>query len=103
MKKFQILLGLTVLVLALYTVASPVSADAKSLIGSWVLGGGCCYDYDDEPCQNGPMGTQRYCHPTYWTFVCLRSDYTGMFCDPLDYDDCDLGGYACPGEETGCS
>ena len=103
MKKFQLFLGLAVLVLALYTVASPVSADGKSLIGSWVLGACGCDGVHQEYCTNGPPGTAPYCRPYTLTWVCSMSAYTGLFCDPLGYDRCDGDGYACPGEETGCS
>ena len=68
MKKFQILLGLTVLVLALYTISAPVNADGKSLIGGWGHYSGCMcgvshldyYYCDNRPAPTGGCGGSTF-------------------------------------------
>lgn len=55
MKKFQIFIGLTVLVLALWVVGTPVNADGKTLVGGWNFYTGClpCSGIELNNCENG--------------------------------------------------
>ena len=106
MKTFQFLLGLVILVAVLWTVTTPANAEADSMIGGWVLIGRCptgCDGAHEEPCTNGPPWTVPYCDPGSWTWVCSDNSSGWGTCTPMGYDDCDSGGYNCPGDETGCS
>lgn len=105
MKKFQVVLGLAVMVAMLWAVASPVNAEVKLLTGGWVLVpcGTPCNGVTEEPCRNGPAWTVPLCSPFYDTWVCISGSSGWGLCTSLGYDECDAGGYDCPGEETGCS
>jgi hypothetical protein len=58
MKKFQVFLGLAVLVLVLWATTTPVNANSKSLIGSWVP------SWDPVCCNT--VTTGEYCEDWGW-------------------------------------
>lgn len=65
MKKFQVFLGLAVLVAALWAVGTPVDAEGKSLVGAWVVYHDCvCCESDEwNDCKNGEIIGGLDCAP----------------------------------------
>jgi hypothetical protein len=102
MKKFQVFLGLAVLMLVLWTVATPVNQNNDSLVGAWIVGPACCSGTDTDRCRayEGPLP-----HNCAWlmnTPICVGSDPDGDCVDNTGYtyDPC---GDDCPGWPSGCT
>lgn len=99
MKTFQFLLGLAILAVVLWTGASPINVDAKTVVGGWWTPADCtCSGTHTEACTNGPDPDN--CNPGLSTLVCTIG--SGGACTTLGYDDCDYGGFSCPGQESAC-
>lgn len=99
MRKYQVLLGLGVLVMALWAVSAPVHTDGKSLVGGWVWVG-CTTPCDgnvwvqcsvDEP-------FPAVCYDSTWVYVCFVDSYspTGHCAadEPMSYP-CQNGNMSC--------
>ena len=98
MKKFQVFLGLAVLVLVLWAAATPVNASDLSLIGSWVpTAPGCPCDVDDpRPCADyagcSPRGPNV---PYQEMLVCFAKPSGSKTCTLGSDTPCDYGNESC--------
>lgn len=103
MKKYQVLLGLGVLVMALWTVIAPVHADGKSLVGSWVWVNcdTACEGNTDVICNvNEPW--PAICGNYNVVNVCAVNSNGSGTCTGEDQYPC-VGNYACStAEDTYC-
>jgi hypothetical protein len=94
MKKFQVFLGLAVLVLVLWAAATPMNMDGKSLIAGWApqYNSYCCEYQSPRPC-----GEFWGCSPTpYNEMMVCWYDPTGTgSCGPAAGQPCVAGTYEC--------